>query len=159
MTKEWERRGLQQPGGRPTSGAYRAAGTSRTTSRATRNSCTFRNADGRFGRSVEIEAQAAGDEEHRDYEARWPRAPARRQERPEYLGDNFQGNRWGDAMGEALTTAQAFYDAFATADVSSWIPLFADDCITVTPAGALTKPATRRSAGPFTRRSLMLAWR
>ena len=42
-------------------------------------------------------------------------------------------------MGEALTAAEAFYDAFATADVSKWLPLFDDDCITVTPAGALDK--------------------
>jgi predicted ester cyclase len=43
----------------------------------------------------------------------------------------------GDAMGEALTAAEAFYEAFATADVAKWLPLFSDDCITVTPAGAL----------------------
>ena len=42
-------------------------------------------------------------------------------------------------MGEALTTALAFYDAFATADTSKWLPLFDEDCVTVTPAGALDK--------------------
>jgi predicted ester cyclase len=40
-------------------------------------------------------------------------------------------------MGEALKAAEAFYDAFATADVANWLPLFSSDCITVTPAGAL----------------------
>ena len=42
-------------------------------------------------------------------------------------------------MGEALTAAQGFYDAFATAEVSNWIGLFSDDCRTVTPAGAFDK--------------------
>jgi steroid delta-isomerase-like uncharacterized protein len=40
-------------------------------------------------------------------------------------------------VGKALSAVLAFYDAFATAEVSNWLPLFSDDCITITPAGAL----------------------